>query len=438
MSRNTANAVSCIQMLCGALILYLLDQWLRRRDVKDRSLVYLYASLLSWAAIQGAELLFAPGSNERNIVVYVLSPVSSILFTKAAFNLARVKEYFRANKDLKTWPRNVVLTVAALSVGSVVAVILMPSNKFVQMADATVSSLALFVLGSSLSYSFYRYGNPPLVCLTAGSILYKIAWQFVRATTDTPHGALSALNVASNIVLVMLFIALAMAWGLSDTSRLKFVSHRLNVYVIALFFDLRGSTQWCARVMAKNGPIDSVAEFMDNLLEWSLAKARSEANDAPDFVKFLGDGFLFVWEFAGENSLDEHTPSTLRLACRLSEEYAPWIRAERWDRKIGGVPDSVGVGVYTGNVIRIAFENGSRDYIGAPINHAAKMQNLARPNGGVVVPADVLDRLDTESVAADLCAKFTKSGQIRTADGQFVPIRATGDVEIRPVAARLL
>jgi class 3 adenylate cyclase len=288
-----------------------------------------------------------------------------------------------------------------------------------------------------LSYSFYRYGNPHLVSLTVGSFLYKIVWQFVRATDDTPPSALSVLNVASNIVLVMLFIALAVAWGLSDTSRLKFVSHRSNVYVIALFFDLRGSTEWCGRVMSKHGPIDPIAEFMDNLLEWALEKTRLEANGAPDFVKFLGDGFLFVWEFPGENNLDEHTPRALRLACCLSEEYGPWIRTERWNRKIGGVPDSVGVGMYPGNVIRVAFENGSRDYLGAPINHAARMQDLARPNGGVVVPADVLERLDAGGVAADLCAKFTNSGQISTARGQFVPVRATGEVEIRPVTASL-
>ncbi len=375
-------AISATQMLCGAVILLLLHLWLRQRDVKDRSLLWLCISLFSWALIHASKLLSGPWKiSNADAISYTLSPVSSILFTMTAFQLARVRELFH-NKDRKFWPRNMVACVVAASL--IEWILLFVAPPAAKVIDATVSSLALIILGLGLIYSFYIYNNQYLAALTGLTFLYQIAKQFLLALQTSSPGARAILDSASSTVLTMLFIALAVAWGLSDTSRLRFVGGSSNVNVVAIFFDLRGSSQWAKQVTAKRSA-SQVGLFMDSLREWARNQALSFPDNRPDFIKFLGDGFLFVWEVPDRKRLWERAETEARLAYQIYSEYGVWLKTEDWEQELGSVPPALGIGVDAGHVIRITYENGANDYIGAAINNAAKLQDLARPNGGVVI-----------------------------------------------------
>ncbi len=381
---NTAVIVAAIaatQMLCGAVILLLLHLWLRQRDVKDRSLLWLCISLLSWAIIHASKLLSGPWKiSNADAISYTLSPVSSILFTMTAFQLARVRELFQ-NKDRKHWPRSMVASVVAASLVEWILLFFYPPAA--KVIDATTSSLALIILGIGLMYSFYIYNNQYLAALTGVTFLYQIAKQFLLAL-QTASGARAIFDSASSTITTMLFIALAVAWGLSDTSRLRFVGGSSNVNVVAIFFDLRGSSQWAKQVTAKRSA-SQVGLFMDSLREWARNQALSFPDNRPDFIKFLGDGFLFVWEVSDRKLLWERAGIEVRLAYKIYSEYADWLKTEDWEQELGSVPPALGIGVDAGHVIRITYENGANDYIGAAVNNAAKLQDLARPNGGVVV-----------------------------------------------------
>ena len=101
----------------------------------------------------------------------------------------------------------------------------------------------------------------------------------------------------------MLFIALAVAWGLSATSRLRPVGLPANVDVVIMFLDLRGSTRWSTE--AVKGDFRYVGTFIDELREWAWGQASVLPRNPPDLVKFQGDGFMFVWEVAEAAEIDD-------------------------------------------------------------------------------------------------------------------------------------
>ena len=401
-SKFTLIAISSTQMLCGAIILALLHCWLRSRDVKDRSLVWLYVSLLTWAAAGALQLALhrlmpaLPDADAQRIQ-YLVSPVSSILFTMTAFQLARVREFF-CWEDRRTWPRSIVIAVSVISVTAFLLQSVNPAAA--RHLDAAASSLALIVLGLSLMYSFYLYGNQLLAALTGITILYQVAKQFRLAEEGIPYGTQAVMNFAGNTMLIMLFIALAVAWGLSDSARLRLVGHTSNVYVAALFFDLRGSTQWVDTLLSVGGDLQTASAFLDKLRDWAWKEALSVTNARPDFVKFLGDGYLFVWEAHGQDAKQARASGVINLALALYNAYPAWAESSGLSHDLGSVPTALGIGVDVGNVIRVTYENGAYDYIGAAINNAAKLQNFARPHGGVLVRTAILNWCQRDNPAA--------------------------------------
>lgn len=406
-----------IQSLCGGVILLILNNWLRRKAVKDSCLNWLGISLLSWAMARAVQLIGTkfglPFTSDLSL--YFFSPVSSILFTMTAFRLTPVRELFRA-QDAQPWSRIVILTVALVSALAVL-LLLFKQDQFGKFVDAIASSLALITLGLGLLYSFHRYGHQFLVWLTGMTFLSHIASQFYIASFDFPEDPrLVSLLLANSTLMIMLFIALAVAWGLSDTSRLKTVGISANVNVVALFFDLRGSTQWANDVVEKD--FHYVRTFIDELREWAWSQASASTLGRPTFVKFLGDGFMFVWEVP-DASVTDSANAGVRLGYFLYKHYLPWVKRKsrvfHW-----GVPIGLGVGVDTGPAIRLTFENGSHDYLGAPLSYAAKMQHLARPRGGVVIQEKV------SSLLIGFRSKFPLKGVMKLGEGEIC-VRMTGE-----------
>ncbi len=414
-------AVKAVISLCGAMVLALIDIGLRRKGLKDPTLIWLYLSLLSWSAsgflqagTQSGLLTFPPGADQ---VPYLFSPVSTVLFTVAAFRLSRVREVFR-HDDLRLWPRTIVASVA---IASVIGLVLMSLGytRLANNVDAGASLLALTVLACGLVYSFYKYGTQLLAGLSAITFILFIIHQFNTAAFGPPSGLLAGLSIAYNALIVLLFIALAVAWGLSESSRSKILGHPQQVTIICMIFDLRGSTQWARDVIG--GDYHYAGTFVDQLRSWAWQSALQANKEKPNLVKFLGDGFLFVWETPQvTKEVERRAEAVVNLACTLTSGYEAWAKANGllWKE----VPDAIGAGVDVGSAIRLTFENGSEDYLGEPINIAAKMQHMARPSGGVVIRETLWARITPESSS---CCRFQHQGTLHLGRRSTLAIRCT-------------
>jgi class 3 adenylate cyclase len=221
----------------------------------------------------------------------------------------------------------------------------------------------------------------------------------------------------------MIFIALAVAWALSDASRLKPVAWSPRVQVIALFFDLRGSSQWAHE--AAKGDFIYVKAFLDELRDSATNKANIGLSGRLKLIKFLGDGFLFVWEIP-DASVSGSSRKIVRMAHELCVAYRTLAKGPTPSDKFPwGVPAGIGYGIDVGPAIRLTFENGSDDYLGEPLNLAAKMQDLARPAGGGVIQKRVWSLLDEE-----LKAKFPKENTMQIGTQTFT-VRMTEEVEYK-------
>ncbi|MBC7528924.1 MAG: adenylate/guanylate cyclase domain-containing protein [Chthonomonadaceae bacterium] len=409
--------------LCGAFVLFLIDLWLRKRGASDSSLMWLYLSVLSWAASAAVSLLpLSWVNNHPDLHVepmrHLLSPVSSLLFVVAAFRLTRVREVFR-RESLRCWPPLLFGLVAVLSL---IALIIGDRKLVGNVFDATASSVALVTIGAGLIYSFYRYANPLLMGLTGITIAFSMVRQFVEAFQGPLQGNMAIFGLASTTTLTLLLIALAVAWGLSDTSRVRIIGVPCRVNVIALFFDLRGSSRWTVEVL--HGDYEYVGTFMDELRGWAWRKVKETSLGRPNLIKFLGDGFLMVWELPQESeSRRERMAEAVLLGCSLVKDYPLWTKQNRllWKE----VPLSLGVGIDVGAALRLTFENGSEDYLGEPVNLAAKLQDRARPSGGVVIREELWRRLESEP----LQKTFSQAGSVSFGEGEPLLLRATKEVK---------
>jgi class 3 adenylate cyclase len=286
--------------------------------------------------------------------------------------------------------------------------------------DAVTSLIALGTMCLCVSYSFYKYGNQPLMALTVIDFVYIIWYQFHVAAIGgerVTNLVLVALNITSVAIMTMLFIALTLAWGLSHASRLRFREHEL-VNVIVMFVDLRHSTEWARKIS------DSayVVKVMNKFTEWVLSRASQAPYGWPN-IKHVGDGLMLVWEVSQDSLMLPLANAVAGLGDALSNDYQSWVESTPEFYK--EVPRAIGVGVAFGPAQRLTSENGSYDYSGDPVNMAAKLQHLARPHSGVVI-------LDNWTLSEELVPKFTKRGKMQIGD-EVIPIRATEGVRLSAI-----
>jgi class 3 adenylate cyclase len=92
----------------------------------------------------------------------------------------------------------------------------------------------------------------------------------------------------------------------------------------------------------------------------------------PTFVKNLGDGHLLLWETPPGGDPDL-AAKVVAASARARAAFAAFVAG----REAAGarLPRSVGIGVALGEV------NRQDDYYGVALNLAARLQNLARPEG---------------------------------------------------------
>lgn len=108
----------------------------------------------------------------------------------------------------------------------------------------------------------------------------------------------------------------------------------------------------------------------------------------PSFWKRLGDGMLIVWDFT--SVVDEQLKSGVKLAILdilgFVQEYFYKLVDLKNDKRIKPLNVELGIGLAKGEAWKLDFGVGGQiDYVGSPLNLAARLQDLARP--GICVQA---------------------------------------------------
>ena len=168
-----------------------------------------------------------------------------------------------------------------------------------------------------------------------------------------------------------------------------------RVNVVALFCDLRDFSNWCEET--------DIAE-VESLMRSQFERVIQISNDHHhDFHKFLGDGFVLVWEDSAEISIHTCLARAIDAAFHLHKTY--WYLAGESE---GAVPLGYGIGIAVGEAVLLQPETFLRelneiDFVGYPLNCAARLQTLAGPYGTVLSTAAV------ELIRADKSALLYES-----------------------------
>lgn len=149
-----------------------------------------------------------------------------------------------------------------------------------------------------------------------------------------------------------------------------------RVNVVALFCDLRGFSNWCESVEI---------EQVESLMRTQFERVIQICNDHHhDFHKFLGDGFVLVWEESEERSLHACLAQALDAAFHLHKKF--WYLSKDSEHEL---PPGYGIGISVGEAVLLQPETflaelNEIDFVGYPLNCAARFQTLANAYGTVL------------------------------------------------------
>jgi class 3 adenylate cyclase len=161
----------------------------------------------------------------------------------------------------------------------------------------------------------------------------------------------------------------------------KTAIHGEKLDVVAVYADLRGFAQWSLTSSADE--ITRVIEVVyDRVIQLAFFYNHT-------FHKFLGDGFVLIWEVKDHGSRAEALHWALAAAFEIHKRY--WYIAERLQFP---APSGFGIGISCGEVVRIDPETfipemNEPDFVGYPMNSGARLQKLAGPYGTVIDNAAV-------------------------------------------------
>ena len=152
---------------------------------------------------------------------------------------------------------------------------------------------------------------------------------------------------------------------LSD-GKSSLVGKRLNV--VALFCDLRGFSNWCESV-----GIEQVESLMRTQFEHVIQICNDHHHD---FHKFLGDGFVLVWEESEETPLHLCLAHAIDTAFHLHKKF--WYLGQDLTHAL---PLGYGIGISVGEAVLLQPETfisemNEVDFVGYPLNCAARMQDF--------------------------------------------------------------
>ena len=144
------------------------------------------------------------------------------------------------------------------------------------------------------------------------------------------------------------------------------------VEVVVLYADTRGFSNWVLTVTP-----DQVADFSYALYEYTV---HLGVHTQRPFRKFLGDGFLLLWEVPDCGSAG----NALSLALGTAFEIHKWYWHASAER---AYPSPAGLGIAIAGGTSICVQPslvGERDFVGYPLNCGARLQGLAGPYGVVL------------------------------------------------------
>ncbi len=145
---------------------------------------------------------------------------------------------------------------------------------------------------------------------------------------------------------------------------------------VIAYADLRGFAPWSLNASPEQ--VTRVIEVVyDRVIQLSFFYKHT-------FHKFLGDGFLLIWEAKDHGSLGEALHWALSAAFEIHKRY--WYIARQLDFPS---PLGFGIGISCGEVIRIDPETfipemNEPDFVGYPMNSGSRLQKLAGPYGTVL------------------------------------------------------
>lgn len=141
-----------------------------------------------------------------------------------------------------------------------------------------------------------------------------------------------------------------------------------KVSAVIMIYDIRGFTS-----ASKKLPTADLGAFADAAHRAILK--RFEARRA-NFIKNLGDGHLMIWETAAEPD-GELIRFVVAAAAEARKAFPVFVAEHLEAQGIAGLafPTRIGFGIATGEISK------SDDYYGAAVNLAARLQDMARPEG---------------------------------------------------------
>ncbi|HEB84085.1 MAG TPA: adenylate/guanylate cyclase domain-containing protein [Bacteroidetes bacterium] len=160
----------------------------------------------------------------------------------------------------------------------------------------------------------------------------------------------------------------------SDWTPIEEVEHNATgeiVHAVVLIADLRGFSRWS---------LESPLKHILQVVRFTYDRAIELSRDFyADYYKCMGDGFLCVWEKTSYRGVSNGLGLALGAAFALHEGY---YRARKSFH--GLAPEGYGVGISCGRVIKVQPSTWIRelnevDYVGYPMNCAARLQGLAGP-----------------------------------------------------------
>src|ERR1043166_3093439 len=163
--------------------------------------------------------------------------------------------------------------------------------------------------------------------------------------------------------------------SLSLTER-RSIIHGEKLEVVVVYADLRGFAQWSLTSTAAD--ITRIIEVVyDRVIQLAFFYRHT-------FHKFLGDGFLLIWEVKDHGSRAEALHWALEAAFEIHKRYWYIARDLQFPSPLG-----FGIGISCGEVIRIDPETfvpelNEPDFVGYPMNSGARLQKLAAPYGTVI------------------------------------------------------
>jgi class 3 adenylate cyclase len=141
--------------------------------------------------------------------------------------------------------------------------------------------------------------------------------------------------------------------------------------IIIVFADVRGFSNF-----SKGNDATDVAEFVR-----SVYLRIIESFPFADFYKTTGDGLLITIPYR-RSDLKEKAAATVKACLDIVENFATFCAGDpmvNFD-----VPQHVGFGIVRGSACRLVSGDAIVDYSGHRLNLAARLMDLARPDGVVI------------------------------------------------------